>query len=138
MEFIQQNLLLVAVAIVSGSLLLFTSLRRPGGGNTVSSTQATMLINRENALVIDIREAGDYAAGHLPDARNIPADRIEERAGDFGSAKEAPVIVVCQSGARADAACKTLQKLGFTKVHSLEGGINAWRQAGLPLKKGKK
>ena len=136
MEFIQQNLILIAAAVISGSMLLFTSIRRPGGANALSPTQATQLINREDAQVIDVREADEYASGHLPEARNFPVGSLAERAGELDKLKDTPLILVCQSGARSGGACKTLTKLGFTKVHNLEGGIAAWRTAGLPLKKG--
>jgi len=136
LEFIQQNVLLIAVAMVSGSLLLGLSLRRPGGARGVTPAQATMLINRENAQLIDIREPNEYAGGHLSAARNIPAGSLAERAGELDPFKDKPVILVCQSGARAAAACSTLVKLGFSRVHTLEGGIGAWAEAGLPLKKG--
>ena len=138
MEFIQQNLLLVLLAVGSGAALVFTSLRRPGGRNGVTPTQATLLINRENALVIDVRAADEYVAGHLPDSRNIPLDQLEARAVELDSKKDAPLILVCQTGARSAGACKQLEKLGFTRVNNLEGGIAGWRSAGLPLKKGAK
>lgn len=136
MEFIQQNILLVAVAVVSGSMLLALSFRRPGGAHSVTPTQATLLINRENAQLIDIREPNEYVNGHLSEARNIPTASLAERAGELEPFKEKPVILVCQSGARSSAACSTLTKLGFSKVYSLEGGVGAWSEAGLPLKKG--
>jgi len=136
LEFIQQNILLIAVAMVSGSLLLALSLRRPGGARGVTSAQATMLINRENAVLIDVREANEYAGGHLSAARNVPAGALAERAGELEQFKDKPVILVCQTGARSSAACSSLVKLGFSRVHTLEGGIGAWTEAGLPLKKG--
>lgn len=138
MDFIQHNILMVVLAVVSGSLLLFTSLRRGGGHNAVTPTQATILINRENAQVVDVRESDDYVSGHLPEARNIPEARLEERVGELDKFKDTPLILVCQSGGRTAAACKKLEGLGFNRVHSLDGGINAWREAGLPLKRGSK
>ncbi len=138
MEFIQQNLILIAAAVISGAMLLFTSLRRPGGANAVSPTQATQLINREDAQIIDVREPDEYVSGHLPESRNIPAGKLEERAGELDKFKDTPLIMVCQTGARSSGASKTLGKLGFAKVHNLEGGIAAWRAAGMPVKKGAK
>ena len=114
------------------------SFRRPAGSNSLTPTQATLLINRENAQIIDVREQEEYVAGHLPESRNFPAGRLEERAGELDKFKDTPVLLICQSGARSTGACKQLANLGFTKVHNLEGGINAWRAAGLPLKKGSK
>lgn len=138
MEFIQQNMFLIAIAIISGGMLLFTSLRQGGSKNSLSPTQATLLINREDAQVIDVREPDEYASGHLPESRNIPLGRLAERAGELGKLKNSPLIVVCQTGARSSGACKQLEKLGFATVHNLDGGLNAWRTAGLPLKKGAK
>lgn len=138
MEFIQHNILLVAVAVTSGVMLLATFIRRPGAGKSVTPTQATLLINREDALTIDVREANEYAAGHLPDSRNIPAGKLSERLGELEKFKERALIVVCQSGARSATAAAQLGKAGFTKVHNLEGGIAKWVEAGLPIKKGGK
>ena len=136
MEFIQQNIFLIAIAVVSGGMLLVLTFRRPGGARAVTASEATMLINRENAQLIDVREANEYIAGHLVESRNIPAASLAERAGELQQFKERPLILVCQSGARSQAACATLAKLGFVRVHNLEGGIAAWSEAGLPLKKG--
>ncbi|MFZ4534852.1 rhodanese-like domain-containing protein [Propionivibrio sp.] len=138
MEFIQQNIYLVIIAIISGTMVAVMSFRRPGDSNSLTPTQATMLINRENAQIIDVREPDEYVAGHLPESRNFPAGRLQERAGELDKLKDTPLILICQSGARSSGACKQLAKLGFTKVHNLDGGINAWRAVGLPLKKGTK
>lgn len=138
MEFIQQNIYLVVIAILSGAMLLVTSLRRPGGSNAVTPTEAILLINREDALMLDVREAAEYINGHVPDSRNIPAGQLEERVGELDKFKNTPLVLICQSGARSSSACSRLAKLGFTRVHNLSGGIGAWAQAGLPLKKGNK
>ena len=137
MEFIQQNWYLIAIASMSGAGLLYLTLGGPGG-KSLSATQATMMINRENALVVDVSEPGEYENGHLPDARNIPSGQLADRAAELEKFKNSPVILVCQTGARSMSAYKTLGKLGFTKVHSLDAGMSAWRSAGLPLKKGSK
>ncbi|EXI91597.1 MAG: Inner membrane protein YgaP [Candidatus Accumulibacter sp. BA-94] len=136
MEFVQQNILLVAVAFVSGGMLLVLTFRRPGGAKAVTANQATMLINRENAQLVDVRDSNEYVAGHLIDSRNIPSASLAERAGELEPFKDKPIILICQSGTRSQAACATLAKLGFARVHNLEGGIAAWSEAGLPLKKG--
>ena len=137
MEFIQQNLYLIIPAVVSGVAFLVLTFHRPGSKNSVTTTQATLLINREDAQIIDVREASEYSAGHLPESRNIPLEQLEGR-GDLDKLKELPLILVCQTGARSATACTRLEKLGFTKVHNLDGGINAWSSEGLPLKKGAK
>jgi rhodanese-related sulfurtransferase len=136
LEFITQNIFFVLLALGSGTALLVLSLRAPAGKNHLTPTQATLLINREDAQVIDIRGADDYAGGHLPDARNIPVEQIESRTGELD--RDAPLILVCQNGTRSTGACKRLEKLGFSRVNSLAGGISGWRAAGLPLRKGTK
>lgn len=140
MEFIQQNLYLFAIALISGSGLLFLTLRNPGGGNALSTTQATLLINRENAVAIDVSEPGEYENGHLPDSPNIPSGQLEGRVSELQKFKDVPLILVCQTGDRSSAAVKKLTTLGFDKdkVFTLSGGISAWRAAGLPVKKGSK
>jgi len=138
LEFIQQNILLILLALGSGGGLLFLTLRGSGGRGGLTPTQATLLINRENAQVIDVRGSDEYVGGHLPDSRNIPLEQLEERASDLDKFKDTPLILVCQTGARSAGACKQLEKLGFSRVSSLEGGIAGWRSAGLPVKKGAK
>ena len=138
MEFIQQNIYLVAIALVSGLGLLVLTFRRPGDRNSLSTTQATQLINRDDALVIDVREPDEYVTGHLPESRNIPAGQLGDRVGELDSVKDKPLILVCQTGSRSTGACKQLIAQGFSRAHNLEGGIAGWRAAGLPLKKGAK
>ena len=101
MEFIQQdwNWAWATLAAVSGTLLLVTSVR--GGGRGVSPAQATQLINREDAHILDVREVDEYAAGHLPDAVNIPGGKLAERIGELEKFKDKPIIVCCASGMRS-------------------------------------
>ena len=138
MEFIQQNIYLVAIAVLSGAMLLFNSVRRPGAENGLTPSQAVLLINHEDALVIDVREQSEYVDGHVPESRNIPLSQLESRIGEIEKFKESPLILVCRSGARSSSACSRLVKLGFTKVNNLDGGVGDWAHAGLPLKKGAK
>ncbi|MBS1190747.1 MAG: Rhodanese-like protein [Rhodocyclaceae bacterium] len=135
MEFVNQNILLIAIAAVSGLSLLWPYFRRSGAAE-VNPAEATLLINRQDALVIDVREPDEFAAGHLPEARNIPVGKIADRAGEIEKFKDKPLILCCASGMRSMKACGELKKLGFISLHSLAGGIEAWRQAGLPVKKG--
>ncbi|MEX1073910.1 MAG: rhodanese-like domain-containing protein, partial [Burkholderiales bacterium] len=85
LEFLQKNFLLVAAAVGSGAMLLWPLLRgvAGGGGASVNTLQATQLMNRENALVLDLREPAAYAAGHILGAKNLPLAEIEKRAADF-------------------------------------------------------
>ena len=136
-QFIQKgyNPLLAAAALVSGGMLLWPLVRRSSGGPWVNTTQAIELINRQDALVLDVRDAGDYGAGHILGAKNLPLARIEEGAGEIGRKKERPLIVYDDGGERAARAAAELKKLGFTQVANLSGGLGAWRQAGLPVEK---
>jgi len=133
-EFVRNNLLLIVVAFASGAMLLWPLVRRSSGGPYVDPAGATQLINREDALVLDVREPGEYGAGHILGARSVPLARIGERA-DFAKRKDRPLIVYCDGGARASKAAAALRQQGFTRVLSLSGGLGAWQQAGLPVEK---
>ena len=135
MEFLQQNVMWVAVAVISGGMLLWSLIRGGAGGAGVSPLQATLMINREDAIVVDVREPHEYAAGHVPNARHIPMGQVDKRLGELDRFKDKPVIVVCQSGNRSSSTCNALTKRGFEKVYNLSGGISAWEQAGMPVTK---
>lgn len=131
MQFIQDNFMWVALAVISGVMLLLPNLR--GRGATLSPSEATLLINREDALVLDVREPGEYAQGHIPNAKLVPSAKLAERLGEFEKFKDRPVIVNCATGNRSGSACGVLRKAGFSKVYNLAGGIGGWQQAGLPV-----
>jgi len=134
-EFLQQNVMWVAVAVISGGMLRCNLIRGGAGGAGVSPLQATLMINREDAIVVDVREPHEYAAGHVPNARHIPMGQVDKRLGELDRFKDKPVIVVCQSGNRSSSTCNALTKRGFEKVYNLSGGISAWEQAGMPVTK---
>ena len=94
-DFVRNNFLLFMVALVSGGMLLWPLVRRTTGGPWVSTTQATHLINREDALVIDVREPNEFAAGHVIGAKNLPLARLDAPGADLAKKKERPVIVYC-------------------------------------------
>ena len=135
LKFVTDNIFLVAVAFVSGAMLVWPAVRRAGAGASVSTLQATLLINQQNALVLDVREAAEYEKGHMLNARNIAIGEIEARAAEIEKYKAKPVIIVCDNDNRSGRAATVLRKLGFEQVFTLSGGIGAWRQAGLPLEK---
>ncbi len=135
MEFVQQNVMWVAVAVISGGMLLWSLIRGGFGGAGVSPLQATLMINREDAIIVNVREPHEYAAGHVPNARHIPMGQVDKRLGELDKFKDKPVIVVCQSGNRSSSTCNALTKRGFEKVYNLSGGISAWEQAGMPVTK---
>ena len=130
------NLALVALFAASGAMLIWPELSRFGGGSgEIGTLEATRLMNQGPALVLDIRDNGEFAAGHLPKARNIPLRELSQRLDEIGKFKEKPVIVTCKSGTRAAAACRFLKRSGFANVYRLKGGIAAWQQASLPVEK---
>jgi rhodanese-related sulfurtransferase len=133
LKFISDNIFLVAAALVSGGMLIWPVVRRGTGGASVSTLQATLLINQQNALVLDVRDAAEYGKGHVLNARNIALGELEARAAEIEKYKAKPVIIVCDTGNRSGKAVATLRKRGFEQVFTLNGGIGAWRQAGLPL-----
>jgi rhodanese-related sulfurtransferase len=135
-KFAQDNVLLIAIALASGGMLLWPLLRRDGGGASVNSLEATQMINRQDAAVIDLRDAEEYGKGHIVNARNFPVAQLESRLRELEKSKRKPVIVHCERGSRSARAAKVLREAGFEKVFTLSGGIDAWRQAGLPLEKG--
>ncbi|MEC5396733.1 rhodanese-like domain-containing protein [Uliginosibacterium sp. H1] len=137
MEFLTHNVFWIVMALVSGGMLL-APMFRGGGRYGVSPAQAVTLINREDAAVLDVREAAEFERGHLPNARHIPLGELEKRADELNKLKNKPVIVVCQSGNRSGSARGILAKLGFERAVNLDGGVDAWAQASQPLVKGRK
>jgi rhodanese-related sulfurtransferase len=134
LKFIIDNYALIFAALISGGLLLWTSFSRSGGG-AVAPAEAVRQINREKGVLIDVCEPGEHAAGHGTGARNIPLGQLAQRLGELPKNKEQPVLVLCQSGARASRAAATLRQQGWSRASAVEGGLRAWREAGLPVEK---
>lgn len=136
MKFIQDNIFLIAVAFVSGAMLVWPMVRRGAGGANVNTLQATMMINKEDALILDVREPAEFNAGHILNARNIPLGELEKRAGELSKWKDKPIVISCATGNRSSSALGVLKKQGFERAVNLAGGFAAWKQAGLPVGKG--
>ncbi len=102
---------------------------------TLSPTEAVALMNDDNTVVVDVREANEYAEGHIEGTRHIPVGKIEERAYELEAYKQSPVIVTCNSGTRSPQACKKLVSLGFSQVFEMKGGMMAWEDQKLPVSK---
>ena len=135
MNFVMNNIFLIAVAVVSGAMLVWPLLRRGAGGPAVTTLEATQLINRQDALVLDVREQAEFAQAHILNSRGLPLSQLETRIGDIEKYKDKPVIVYCATGSRSNTAASMLRKRGFTNVFNLSGGFVAWQQAGLPVQK---
>ena len=134
-NFIIENWYLFAAALISGSLLVWPILTQgTTGGVKVSAADAVQLINREKAVLIDVSEPAEYAAGHAAGSRSVPLSTLEA-SRDLPKNKTLPLVVVCPTGTRAVRAVALLKKLGFANTRALAGGLAAWRAANLPIDK---
>ncbi|MDR5812229.1 MULTISPECIES: rhodanese-like domain-containing protein [unclassified Caballeronia] len=129
-----QNIALIVIALVSGALLLWPAIMRRGRGG-ISAAEATTLINRRNAVVVDLRPAAEFANGHLPSARNLEVSELQAKIGQIAKNKSNPVVLVCQTGQQSQRASRSVSEAGYAEVHVLEGGVDAWQKAGMPVVK---
>jgi len=134
LAFVQSNILLVIVLVLSGSLLLWELLSRRSG-REISTLLAVQLINYKDALVLDVREESEYDEGHIPNSIHIPADKIKDRIEELEKFKDRPIVVIYRSGVRSGSASATLHKNGFLLIHNLTGGIDTWKNGDLPIVK---
>ena len=134
LNFLAEQWYLVLAAVTSGALLFWPVLNRGTLGGKVTPTEAVRLINREKAVLIDVCEPAEYAAGHAAGSRSVPLGALET-SNSLPKNKTLPVVVVCASGARATRAVAILKKLGFERAQALAGGLSAWREANLPIEK---
>ncbi len=129
-------MLLFGLAASSGAMLLWPFVSRLfRQSHEVGAFEAVQLINRRDAVVLDVRDTGDYAAGHITGARHLPESQLADRVKELEKFKLRPIVVCCRTGTRAPAVTATLRKQGFAEVFALSGGISAWQQANLPLEK---
>ena len=135
-EFVKENALLLGLAIGSGIALLWPMLNRSAGGVTnINSTEAVVLMNRSKPLILDVRDEAEFAAGHIQGAKNIPVAELAARMKEIVKFKDKPVLVHCQKGMRAKAACSILKAQQFSQLNNLQGGLDAWIEAKMPLVK---
>ncbi|MEO6365330.1 MAG: rhodanese-like domain-containing protein [Luteimonas sp.] len=99
--------------------------------------ELTGLINRDSALVVDLRPFADFDKGHIAGSKNVLMTQFDPENPQLKTAKSLPVVLVCKTGQSASTAAKRLGKAGFEQVYVLDGGIVAWQQADLPLVKGR-
>jgi rhodanese-related sulfurtransferase len=134
LKFFLDNWFLFFAAITSGGLLLWPTLTRGGAAGRITPAQAVQLINHEKAVLIDVCEPAEYAAGHAVGAKSVPLGTLQG-SSDLPKNKSVPVVLVCASGVRATRAAAMLKKAGYEKAHVLAGGLAAWREANLPTEK---
>lgn len=137
LDFATRNPLLTAAWFGLAGTLIYTTVRSAFSPiKSVNNHGATMLINRENAVVVDVRTLDEFGRGHLAGAHNIIQSDIDSNnLGQVDKHKEDPIIVVCETGMRAGAAARTLHKHGFKQVYTLAGGMAQWRADNLPVTK---
>jgi rhodanese-related sulfurtransferase len=133
-KFIVDNWMLILIAVSSGAMLAWPLIRGTGGGS-LTAQGAVQLINRERAVMIDVRDAAEYAAGHATGARNVPLDQLEQKLPGTVKNKSVPVLLMCATGARAQRALATAKKLGYEQAQVVGGGLKSWKDANLPIEK---
>lgn len=133
-KFILDNWMLITVAITSGGLLMWPLIKGASGGS-LTAAGAVQLINHQKAVVVDVCEDNEFAAGHVGGAKHIPLGQLEKRLPDVVKNKSVPVIFVCQSGMRSNRAMSIAKKLGYEQAQSLGGGLGGWKAANLPVEK---
>jgi len=136
-EFLQANPLLTLAWIGVFIALIFTTLKAGFSQiKTITHQQATLLINRENAVVVDVRSESEFKKGHILNSTLLPLSKLKNNElGNLEKEKETPIIVVCKTGMTSNQACQMLQKAGFSNIHNLQGGIAQWQSDNLPLTK---
>jgi rhodanese-related sulfurtransferase len=137
MNFLAQidNLALIALLVVSGIALFLPTLSTLIRGKGLTATEATIWINRRKAYVLDLRPEEAFKVGHLPGAKLANASAIAAAIESLKLDRKRPVVLVCETGAQSRKALSEVQKLGFLEVGALDGGVQAWKLAALPLVK---
>lgn len=135
MKFLTDNWILISIALASGGMLIWPMISGALNADALSASGAVQLINREKAVVVDVCEVEEFAAGHVSGAKNVPLSQLEARLPAVVKNKALPLILVCATGARASRAVAIAKKLGYQQAQSLGGGLKTWKEANLPLEK---
>ncbi len=133
LEFAMNHYVLVSAFFVLWAV--FFSLESRRGGQSVSPQQATNMVNREDARIVDLRDADEFRQGHIAGSVNIPMSQLAERIAELDKHKDNPVILVCKMGTSASLAGRQLRARGFARVARMQGGIQGWRADNLPVVK---
>jgi rhodanese-related sulfurtransferase len=133
-KFIVDNWLLILIALSSGAMLAWPMVRGANAGS-LSAQGAVQLINRQRAVVVDVREPEEFAAGHVTGAKNVPLNELEQKLQAAVKNKSLPLLLICASGARAQRAVATAKKLGYEQAQAVAGGLKSWKEANLPVEK---
>ncbi|RZI71802.1 MAG: rhodanese-like domain-containing protein [Variovorax sp.] len=126
--------MLLLIVLSSGAMLAWPLLRGAGAGS-LTAQGAVQLINRERAVVVDVREPEEFAAGHVTNSKNVPLNLMEEKLTAAVKNKTVPLLLICGTGARATRAVATAKKLGYEQAQAIAGGLKGWKDANLPVEK---
>jgi rhodanese-related sulfurtransferase len=132
-EFVGNHYVLVSLFLVL--VVAFIINEGKQGGAAISPSSLVTLVNREGAVIVDVRDGKEFGNGHIAGAVNIPATSIDSRVGDLLAYKEKPVVLVCKIGQHAGAAGRKLKAQGFENVRRLSGGMAEWTASNLPVVK---
>lgn len=134
-EFLQNHTLLAAAWVILAGAVVYSfykTLLSPI--KSISNHQATLLINREDAMVVDIRGQDEFRKGHIAGAKHLLPSQIDNNsATTLENKKDAPIIVVCANGMTSGGVAAKLHKQGFKRVFNLRGGMTEWQSANLPV-----
>lgn len=131
LEFLGNHLVLTSLwVIIVGAIIVY---HQRTGGKSVGTAAAVMLINRRDAVVLDIRDKKEFETGHIVDAINIPMSKLSQRLTELNKHKGKPIVVVCKLGQQSGEAVKALQEAGHTEVFKLTGGVTEWKAQSMPL-----
>jgi rhodanese-related sulfurtransferase len=134
-KFLIDNWMLISIALASGGMLMWPAITGGMAAGDLTANSAVQLMNREKAVVVDVCETGEFAAGHIVGAKNIPLGDLEAKLPGAVKNKTLPLILVCASGMRSGRAVAIAKKLGYEQAQSLGGGLKAWKEANLPIEK---
>jgi rhodanese-related sulfurtransferase len=128
-EFITNHLALVIVFVALLSYLLYTEFQNQQSNTVLSPQQVVMLMNHDNAILIDIRPREAFQSGHIINAINLSVEELEKS----DKYRTEPVVLICDSGQKTSQAAVKLRKIGYQNISSLKGGMTAWKQTDLPV-----
>ncbi|WP_022941944.1 rhodanese-like domain-containing protein [Psychromonas hadalis] len=136
-DFFSNNPILSLAWVAIAVMLIHSMVKdKISGVKSITPQEATMLINKQDAIVVDVRSNDDFKKGHIVNSKNITLSQIEK--GSFSAIennKQTPIIVVCESGTRSASAAAKLVKAEFTQVTHLFSGMGGWKSANLPTTK---
>jgi rhodanese-related sulfurtransferase len=130
LEFLAQQWILAAALVVVVLLLVFHESRK--SGPSLSPQEAINLVNRENGVFLDLRDAGEYKQGHITGALHMPLSKIDARLAELEKYKSSPIVLVCKMGQQAGTVGKKLRAQGFQQVYKMAGGMMEWSNLQLP------